>query len=93
MDYCVFQELKLPNSIFEKCFLRDTDFYGSDLRKARFTESDLSSCFFSRCNLEESDFRKATGYSLDLNANKVRKAKFSLPEALELLRHFEIEVD
>lgn len=93
MDYSVFQELKLPNTIFEKCLLRDADFHGSDLRKARFTESDLSSCFFSRCNLEGADFREAKNYSLNLNDNKVRKAKFSLPEAVELFRHFEIEVE
>lgn len=92
LDYSVFQELSLNNSEFLNSSMKEVDFSNSSLVKSIFSGSDLNMSNFTGVDLRESDFREAINYSLDPNFTKIRKAKFSLPEALSLLEHLEIEV-
>ena len=68
---------------FSDCNLTEADFAGTDLESARF----------SNCDLTLANFKEARNYYIDIQHNKVKKTKFSLPEALRLLDAFDIEVE
>ncbi len=72
------------------CVAREVEFAGADLRGARFAGTDLSGARFLETELTEADFRGARGYFLDPSRNRVRKARFALPEAVALLGAFDI---
>jgi uncharacterized protein YjbI with pentapeptide repeats len=48
---------------------------------------------FSDSNLEKVDFRKSNFYSIDLEQNRVKKAKFSLHGLPGLLGKYNIEIE
>jgi fluoroquinolone resistance protein len=97
-DNCV-----LGHSSFRKLKLKTTTFKNSRMQEADFTESDLTGSIFDGCDLtravfhstilEKADFRTASNYSIDPEANRIRKAKFSLTGVAGLLAKYEIEID
>lgn len=44
-------------------------------------------------NLTKADLRQAKNYSIRPDSNKIKKAKFSLPEAMLLLYGLDIELE
>ena len=93
LNYSNFAGLDLRLTEFIGCSAREADFSDCDLSEAVFTGTDLLGARFAGTNLGKSDFRGATNYQIDPTANKVRKAKFSLPEAVSLLRGLDIVID
>jgi len=59
---------------------------------ANFDEVDLTGTIFHNSDLSKADFSNASNYDIDPKTNKIKKAKFSLPEALQLLRGFDITI-
>lgn len=92
LNYNVFANLDLRNSSFVNCSIKEADFSEANLGKADFSGSDLSATVFNRTNLIGVDFRESKNYTIDPNENRIRKAKFSIPEALSLLQCYEIEI-
>ncbi len=92
LDYSVFQEMNLVKAIFKNSSLCEVDFSGANLVKSDFTLSKLPRASFSRADLSEADFREATDYYIDPRETKIKKAKFSLPEALSLLDVFDVVI-
>jgi fluoroquinolone resistance protein len=90
LNYSTFTGLKLPKAQFTHCVARDVDFADADLSGANCTETDFSDSRFLHTNLTEADFTGATHYSIAVNLNTVKKAKFSLPEAMSLLYSLDI---
>jgi fluoroquinolone resistance protein len=82
-----FYKLSLKNSS-----LREADFAEADLTGATFSNCDLAGALFDHTVLEKADLRTSTNYSIDPEKNRIRKAKFSLPEVLGLLHKYEIDV-
>jgi uncharacterized protein YjbI with pentapeptide repeats len=70
-----------------ECYFTNTYLHG-----AKFDESNLLGTIFHNCDLSRADFSSATCYDIDPLTNKIKKAKFSLPEALGLLRGFDITI-
>ena len=64
---------------------READFAAADLTDAIFTGTDLAGALFSDTNLTGADLRGATGYLIDPLQNRVRKARFTMPDAIGLL--------
>jgi len=64
-----------------------------NLRSANFSGADLDGTLFNGTNLELANLRSAINYSINPELNRIRKAKFSMPEAVKLLDFFEIEID
>lgn len=93
LDYGNFSEMNLKKLSFEKCQCREVYFNQCDLTLASFCQADLLGTSFTNCNLEKSNFQKAMNYNIDFSLNKVKKAKFSLPEATNLLKQFDIVVN
>ena len=75
------------------CRLLDCDFGDCDLREADFSGSIFKNVVFHNCNLEKADFRTAQGYAIDPLANKIRGARFALPEAQSFLAFLGIRID
>jgi fluoroquinolone resistance protein len=93
IDTCNFSVLPLSGVVFDQGVLRESVFVETNLRKAEFLDIDLAGTSFHNSDLEEADFSSARNYSINLLANKIRNARFSLPEAVSLLRAFEIKLD
>ncbi|GAB1483233.1 hypothetical protein MASR2M78_20490 [Treponema sp.] len=92
MLLCNFSDLhmkknKIINSVIEECFFQSTF-----LVEANFSGSTFSDTLFHNCDLQKANFLDARGYNIDPVVNKVRKAKFSVPEVLNLLNGFGIEI-
>ena len=58
-----------------------------------FENCDLMRATFENTIIEKVDFRTSYNYSIDLEINKVKKAKFSLTGVVGLLDKYEIEID
>lgn len=84
--------MDLQRVSFEKCVAEEVDFRGANLTGANLTFTDFSGSFFKHTVLERADFTHASNYQIDVNLNKVKGARFMLPEAISLLRSLDIEL-
>jgi len=82
----------MKKAVFSTCEISDTDFQSAGLSEADFTGTRFREARFHNTNLEKADFIQAEGYQVDPRNNQIKKAQFSLPEALSLLDYFEIEL-
>lgn len=97
-----FRNCQLNHSVFYKMQLGKTSFAGSQLQRVDFTEAtlknvslqhcDLLNAVFENTNLEKADLTNAKNYSIDPEINKIKGAKFSLPDVVGLLTVYEIEI-
>ena len=85
LNYGNFLGLKLKKTTFHKCLLRDCDFSQADLSECDLREADLLNAKFHGTSLLKADLRHALNYLIDPIGNKVRGARFTLPEAQGLL--------
>lgn len=85
IDSCDFCGMKLKKTPFIKCEITATDFIGTDLTGADFSGAAFRDAGFDKTILVGADFIDARGYAINPASNNVRKAKFSLPDAITLL--------
>jgi fluoroquinolone resistance protein len=88
-----FVSLDIRGTRFEGCELYEADFSESDLRGAVFADCDLLRAVFMHTNLEKADFRTACNYSFSPDLNRIRNARFCLPELTGLLDGYGIRVE
>lgn len=93
LNYSNFRMLKLPRLKVIDCEVKEADFFGSDLSEADFSGTDLERTIFSKTNLTKVNFSRCKNYFIDVRSNTVKKAKFSLPEAISLLDSFNIIIN
>lgn len=86
LDLSSFHGLRLKNTVFSDCRLRETDLSAADLSGASFVGCDLGAAVFDRTILEGADLRTAQHYSIDPANNRLHKARFSR-DGLEGLLH------
>lgn len=92
LNYATFVGLALSRLKMVDCKALEADFSEGDLSQADFAGTDLSRSRFSQTDLTGANFCGAFNYSIDITQNKVKGAKFSVPEALNLLRFLDIEL-
>lgn len=92
LHYCNFSDLNLKGMSFSDCKLKECHFTNSGLMRVSFRDSDLSGTIFHNSDLSKADFSSAINYDIDPRTNIIKKAKFSLPEAVGLLRGFDIHL-
>ena len=92
LDYAVFTKNNLNGFLFSGCSIQEASFIDTSMKETVFDECVLNGTLFERCNLEKADFSTAAGYYLDLELNRVKGAKFSLPEAANLLAKYDIKL-
>lgn len=90
LSHCTFIGLKLNKVQVVDCTAADVDFRETDLSGAIFRGTDLAKSLFGNTNLSESDLSGARNYTIAADKNTLKKAKFSLPEALSLL--FDLDI-
>lgn len=85
ISHSTFIGLDLHGILIKDCVAKNVDFREADLTKAVLVDSDLEGCLFMQTDLTQADFTHARNYSINPAANKLEKAKFSLPDAMGLL--------
>ncbi len=85
--------MKMKNANFLTCDIVDCFFQNTYLPGASFEASQFRNTLFHNTNLEKASFCKASGYNIDPTLNNIKKAKFSVPDVLNLLNGFEIEIE
>ena len=81
------KSVNFSGSKIKECYFTNTCLAG-----AHFNGTELSGTTFHNCDLRKADFSSATQYSIDPCANKMKQAKFSLPEVVGLLHGFDISI-
>lgn len=92
LDHSSFYQKKIRKTVFKHCRLHEVDFTGADLTAAVFDLCDLTRANFDNTILEKADFRTAYNYCIDPEANKLKKAQFSLNGVRGLLNKYELEI-
>jgi fluoroquinolone resistance protein len=90
ISHSTFIGLSLQSMELRDCVASDVDFREADLSLADFGATDLSGSLFSKTNLSGADLSRALNYSIDPGQNALKRAKFSLPEAMSLLHTMDI---
>lgn len=90
LDYSSFYGLSLKEMEMRGCRAEDVDFRESDLSGADLRESDFSKSLFRNTDLSNADFTLAQNYTIDINVNTLKGAKFSRYEAIRLLEGLDI---
>jgi len=85
VSHSTFMGLSLQSLQMTDCVARDVDFREADLSRSDFGATDLSGSLFGKTNLSEADLSRACNYRIDPGHNTLKRAKFSLPEAMSLL--------
>lgn len=93
LDYATFYQLKIMKTIFKNCSIREGDFTEADLSHAVFEQCDLDKVIFDNTILDQADLRTAYHFSLNMEKNKAKKAKFAIPGVLGLLSKYDIVIE
>lgn len=92
LNYSTFIGSQLKAVHLTGCIAHSVDFSDADLSEADCTGTDFSGSRFHQTNLTGANFIGAIHYSISVTDNIVKKAKFSLPEAMTLLDGLDIEL-
>lgn len=84
--------MNMKNTIFVGCKIHHGTFIETCLTEADFSNTDLQGTRFHTCDLRKANFSHAKNYRIDLQVNKIKKAKFSFPECINLLSIFDLEI-
>ena len=90
INFSIFFGLALKEIIIKDCTALEADFTEADLTKADCRGTDFAKCRFMQTNLTEADFVGAKNYAIDARINTLKKTRFSLPEAENLLHSLDI---
>lgn len=92
ISHSTFLGLNLREVNIRECVAKDADFRESDLTQADLRHTDFTDSLFMETNLTGADLSNARNYIIDVALNRVKKAKFSLPEAMSLLYCLDIDL-
>lgn len=90
ISHSIFMGLELKKCVFRRCIAEDVDFTEADLTEADCTHTNFLSARFNQTNLTKANFDDALNYQIDIRHNTTKEARFSLPEAISLLRGLDI---
>ena len=90
LNYSTFIGMDISGIQITNCMANEVDFRDANLSKADFTGTDLARSIFGNTDLTEADLSQAQNYEIDPGSNVLKRAKFSLPEAMSLLYNMDI---
>lgn len=93
LKYNTFTEMSFKKFAFSGNEISDSLFAECELAESQFRGCKLDRTEYFRCNLQKADFRDAIGYQVDLASCRMRNARFSFPEAVNLLGSLGIRVE
>lgn len=92
LDYANFSGIKLVNTSYKECKIKEASFDNADISKSIFERCDLHRTSFIGTNLEKVDFSSAFNFSINPNQCKLKKAIFSESGLRGLVDHLNIEI-
>ena len=93
LSYSSFRGRKMNRWKFKDCIFHHTDFSGSDLGNAVFAHCDLKEAVFDKTNLQGADLTQAFNFTIDPEANAVKKARFQLSGLPGLLTKYGLKIE
>ncbi|MBN2801614.1 MAG: pentapeptide repeat-containing protein [Deltaproteobacteria bacterium] len=93
LNYSTFTRMKINKINFENSQLHHTDFTGAQMKSAVLKQCDLFCAIFDQTNLEKADLRSSINYTIDPEKNRLKGARFLLPEVAGLLKKYSIKID
>jgi uncharacterized protein YjbI with pentapeptide repeats len=90
INFSIFFGLTLKEIVIKDCIVLEADFTEADLTKADCRGTDFAKSRFMQTNLTGADFVGAKNYTIDARINTLKKTRFSLPEAENLLHSLDI---
>jgi len=93
LNHSSFYQRKLKKANFKDAQFQEADFTDCDLTAATFHNCDFAGAKFENTNLERADMRTAYNYTLNPAINRIKKAKFSIPQVVGLLSAYDIIID
>jgi fluoroquinolone resistance protein len=93
INFSNFSMLILPKTRIVRCEAKEVDFTETDLSNGDFQNTDFEKSRFFKTNLFGANFKGAVNYYIDIKNNSIKKARFSLPEALSLLNSLDIIIE
>jgi uncharacterized protein YjbI with pentapeptide repeats len=90
LSYSSFAHIDFSQGKIVRCKAHEVYFWETNLTQADFSGTDFQDTQFKDSNLTKADFSTAHSYAISPNANILKEAKFSLPEAVSLLNHLGI---
>lgn len=93
LDYTSFIDCSLSASRFLSCSFKEADFSQGRFENCDFSYSDFRGANFSRANMKGSNFSNTKNFYIDLTSTSLKGCKFSMPEVLNLLTPFGIEIE
>jgi uncharacterized protein YjbI with pentapeptide repeats len=90
LNHCTFSGQNLKGIKIDHCTAQDVDFSDCNLSHSDCTWTDFLNSRFNQTDLTEADFTGAMNYVISASVNTLKKTKFSLPEAMSLLRSLDI---
>jgi uncharacterized protein YjbI with pentapeptide repeats len=90
ISHSTFTRLSVQRMEMIECIAREVDFTGTNLTRANLAKTDFLGSRFVDTNLSYADFSKASNYAIDPRTNRLKKAVFTLPEAVSLLSAFDL---
>lgn len=79
--------------MFKNCQVQEVEFIEADLTMVLFDNCDLMRAVFENTILEKADLRTSYNYSIDLETNRVKKAKFSVTGLPGLLNKYDLHIE
>lgn len=92
LDESSFSDMNLQRYMFRESQFKGSTFANTNLSHAKFIDCDLEDCRFHNTTLHKTDFSTARNYFINAESNKISGAIFSLPEAISLLKNFDITI-
>ncbi|MDO8803897.1 MAG: pentapeptide repeat-containing protein [Elusimicrobiota bacterium] len=87
-----FLGLSLGGTRISRCQANGADFREADLSKADLTHTDFSGALFGKTDLTGANLDQARNYAIRISDNRVKDARFSMPEAMALLYCLDIKI-
>lgn len=93
LNYGNFSSLDLRKCVMFQCSALEADFIQTNFTEANLCGTDFALARFASTILIKADLRQARNYSIRPDSNKIKNAKFSLPEATLLLYGLDIVLE
>lgn len=91
--YSSFVDMNFKRFDFSGNSILESAFETCDLTESSFQDCRLNATQFIKNDLRGANFRGAAGYQIDIITNKISDAKFSFPEAINLLNGLGIMIE
>ena len=89
---CSFLGLRLAGAVIRDSLAKEADFREAVLSKADLTGTDFAGALFGGTDLCGANLAGARNYAINPKENKVKDARFSLPEAMALLYCLDVKI-